>query len=412
MADSIAPVWRVQKPTEWPAAPDRMSFSTLLEIESCPRRWALTSATYAGIWDQAGYPERPQIRTLFGRISHCALQQITGAIAEEGCTSVRDPRAAAVLKRLGGYTEIISGCTEGVLADLTENPRAKLSLESVVQKVHSQIPHIRRQVQMFLSRLRLLGSSEPMKEARGRERGRLALRDGSYPEVVLKAPSLGWVGIADLINLSDTECEIVDFKTGEPHEKHSLQLRIYSLLWARDSESNPSGRLATKLTLSYPGGDIDVKVPAHSELASMEIELEDRTRVAVQAAAARPPEARPSIDNCRHCGVKKLCDAYWRGPTMQRLAQEAPPDERFQDVQLRVVGRHGPNSWNAVAEVSSIFDDGQTVILRVSAGEARLRARRRFRVLDAAATLPVEDESQPGIVSTHPTSEVYEVDSE
>lgn len=46
--------WRVLRPTKWPEAPSWMSFATLIELEICPRRWALVAAEYSDIWNNRG----------------------------------------------------------------------------------------------------------------------------------------------------------------------------------------------------------------------------------------------------------------------------------------------------------------------------------------------------------------------
>jgi hypothetical protein len=53
-------VRRINNPSTWPQLPRWMSFSALLEIEACPRRWALKSATYPSVWNGRGYPRIPQ----------------------------------------------------------------------------------------------------------------------------------------------------------------------------------------------------------------------------------------------------------------------------------------------------------------------------------------------------------------
>ena len=42
----------------WPEPPKFWSFSSLREAKACPRRYALSRATYSEIWDKRGYPDR------------------------------------------------------------------------------------------------------------------------------------------------------------------------------------------------------------------------------------------------------------------------------------------------------------------------------------------------------------------
>jgi len=61
-----------------------------------------------------------------------------------------------------------------------------------------------------------------------------------------------------MVILSESTCEIVDFKSGDSSPAHTEQLLIYSLLWAKDEQLNPIGRLADKLTLSYTTSTLSV----------------------------------------------------------------------------------------------------------------------------------------------------------
>lgn len=408
----VPAVWQAVGPAEWPKAPDRMTFSALRDIEACPRRWALGSANYPDIWDQSGYPERIRVPTCVGSIVHRALERITRALAIAGCSSVQDPQAAGVLRELGGYTGIIATCTDEILTSQARNPRNQPVFEPNAQRIRSQAGHIRRQVQMLLARVRLQARPKVESSQDRDKHKRRPLGPGSHPEVFLSAPTLGWVGVADLINISETECEIVEIKTGEPRDEHPHQLQTYSLLWFRDAVLNPDARHATRLTLAYPGGDAEVLPPSPKELTAIERDLRDRTRAAVSDAVDSPPAARPTVDNCNHCNVKQLCDEYWLTSTQQQLARGANTNPSFVDLELTITGRHGPSSWNAVVRVSPTFSQGETVVWRVSPEMVpRLRDGQRVRVLDAVVAVAADEESGPHIVSSGLTSEVYYVAS-
>lgn len=114
----------------------------------------------------------------------------------------------------------------------------------------------------------------------------------------------------DALILSETTCEIIEYKTGQPKQEHKEQVRLYNLLWARDSQLNPSARKANRLSLAYTTGDIAVQPLADSELDILEQTVISRTDVALQAVRPTPPPARPSIQNCSHCSVRQLCSDY------------------------------------------------------------------------------------------------------
>jgi hypothetical protein len=45
---------------------------------------------------------------------------------------------------------------------------------------------------------------------------------GAFPEIELRTPRFSWKGKVDLLAISDSACEITDFKTGVPDEAHKF----------------------------------------------------------------------------------------------------------------------------------------------------------------------------------------------
>src|SRR5262249_42276332 len=146
------------------------------------------------------------------------------------------------------------------------NPRATGELESEERRLVLAIPKMRVHVQNLLATVKL--QSHPKLEMLRTPSGksRRPLINGSYPEILLEARQIGWQGIADLITISADQCEIRDFKTGLNRDDHEFQLRVYALLWWRDVELNPTGRLADSLVLSYGGTELRVPAPNRDQL--------------------------------------------------------------------------------------------------------------------------------------------------
>ncbi len=303
-------MWSTSLPTSWPEPPHDMTVTTLLEIEACPRRWALTNAEYPTLWEGRGYPPQIQPAALGGTVVHSAVEVIVRAFAQAGCSTVDSAEAIGVIKDLGGLTAVIRNRAEQALSRFAANPRTRPDLESARRALGGQLPSLRAVVQSVLSRLVLPGrpgGRGPTAVAGVRQ----ALGTGAFVEVAVRAGGLHWKGIIDLLLVADDSCQIIDVKTGAPHEAHRFQLEVYALLWSRDVELNPSGRLATQLTLRYLGQDIDIDVPTVTRLDGLEREVVGRADLARAATAASPPEARPSTENCRFCSVRQFCGEYW-----------------------------------------------------------------------------------------------------
>lgn len=404
--------WHVVVPSQWAPVPRWMSFSTLMEIEACPRRWALRTAGYPTVWEGSGYPPAPQIAAIEGVIVHAAIDLITNALAESGCASIRDARAIEVLRGMGGYTSIITAIVSKAVADYESNPRARAALESIQRKLTSRVPELRSRVQRQISRIDLTARRTALEYPPNKPAAetRFPLSEGAYPEVNVRVPELQWHGVIDLLTISATCCEIRDFKTGSIKEQDRLQLRIYALLWARDRDLNPTGRLAGTLVISYDDREVTALGPDHESLSLLEAEVRQRTTAALAATAAHPPAAKPSVDNCAHCYVRHLCDEYWqwlqcREPTSTR------PTTPFADIQVKITGRHGPSSWDGMMGSHAEPTENQPVLLRTANTTLKLQPGQRLRILNAHLGPRHEktgdDDDVPTVATIGASSEVF-----
>lgn len=397
--------WQVVTPATWPPPPPEMSVSTWAEIQECPRRWALSRAEYPMLWSGRGYPPKLQVAALAGSVVHLALELIAKQIARAGVSSMNDPGAALVLRELGGYTSVVEGCIEQTLKRYVDNPRADTLMEHARRTLHGQVPALRARVQSMLNRLRLSKSASlPSMASTQKASGppvRLPLRNGIYPEVGVRARSIGWKGTVDLLVLNDEACEITDFKTGAADDAHKFQVRAYAVMWRLDDEFNPSGRVANRLVLAYETQDVDVAAPNASEIDDLGRDLLARRLAAEAALAARPPSAHPSADTCRYCGVRQLCDAYWASAT-----QVVSDDRRFGDIELRITGRHGPLSWDGEVLRARDLPSKTPALLRLKENY-EFKRDTRVRVLDGAIARDPEDDAAPAVVTLGVLSEAY-----
>lgn len=397
--------WRVVTPAAWPAAPPEMSVSTQAEIEECPRRWALGAAEYPELWSGRGYPPKLRVAALAGSVVHLALEVITKHLAQSGVPSLSDPSAPQVLRALGGYTRVVEECVERILKRYVDNPRAEALIEHARRTLRCQVPTLRARVQSMLSRTRLpKGASVAPAQSRPKSGGplaRLPLPNGTYPELEVRARGIGWKGKVDLLVLGDSACEMTDFKTGAADEVHRFQVRAYAVMWRFDDELNPSQRLVDRLVLAYENQDVDVAPPSASEADDLGRELLARRQAAETALAERPPSALPNGESCRHCGVRQLCDAYWASP-MQAFSN----DDRLGDVELKITGRHGPTSWDALVVVARNLPARMPALLRLQQPD-EFTTGTRVRVLGGAIARDPEDDAAPAVITLNAFSEAY-----
>lgn len=400
----------VNPPATWPEPPREMSVSSLRAIESCPRRWALSTASYPELWQGVGYPPRTQRSWLMGSVVHRAIETIVRGLVQADCGSLSDPCAPAVIKALGGFTSILRSCIDETVARQTDNPRLR-DVADLRISLERRMARMRVHLQSLLRTLPLVPTSRSQGSPR-RIGARGPLGPGTYAEVEVRVPALKWRGFIDLLVIGpDGTVEIRDFKTGVRSDDHEFQMKTYAVLWSADSELNPSGALPTRLTVSYPGGDVAVPVPGVQEADAFRAELRARAMTARELARTHPPEARPSFDGCKGCDVRHLCSEYWRADTQRRLAGEVDEAPPFSDLQLRVLSRRGPVTWDAIAEQSDRFQRDTPVTVLAPGGHHRFDDGTVLRVLDARVVLapPDEAEDRPDVpvASLTSTSEVF-----
>lgn len=229
--------------------------------------------------------------------------------------------------------------------------------------------------------------------------------EGIFAELELRVPRLKWKGKADLLVIGPTSCGLTDFKTGSPDQAHEFQLQVYALLWSRDSELNPSSRRVDRLNVAYSSGQREIDAPDETRLKEIEDEVVARRDAAVRAVSQHPPEARPSTEHCGYCAARHLCSEYWDLYLESQGQQQS--DRRFGDLEVTVIGRHGPASWDAVTDRSGWLPRGKAVVLRTS-DDVSLRRSQRLRIVDAGITVD-EDGAQPAVVTVGVLTEVYSV---
>ncbi len=396
--------WRVVTPATWPSPPTEMSVSTQAEIDECPRRWALSAGNYPELWRGRGYPPKLQVAALAGSVVHLALEVITKQLTRAGIDSLSDASAPQVVRGLGGYTRVVEDSVNRILKLYMDNPRAVALMEHAERTLRGQVPTLRARVQSMLSRLRLPKGVPPAPGSSMRGSGgphtRLPLVNGTYPEVEVRAKSIGLRGKIDLLVLGNDACEITDFKTGAPSERHTVQILVYALLWSRDADLNPDRRRADRLVLAYQDGNVEVPSPSDSDLDALERHLSVQSAAAREAVSQRPPQARLDPLRCPHCDVRHLCAEYWTREARHGIGA-AMASRDIGDVALAVTAAHGPSSWDGLVVSSANAAKGQRALLRAENRSIHPIPGAIVRVLSAHVTPAIqEDDSEPVLIVT------------
>jgi len=364
--------------------PDFWSYSSLREIEACPRRYALSRSSYPELWDGQGYPQVPATAALFGDVVHGSLERIVRALIAWGCASPQDPAAVDVLRELGGYTAVTEEALVERLARLDGNPRLGIDRRRRLSRdLRDRIPEARAQVQAYLRRIRFpsaeqsgaASTKDAVVSAAGAVFGRKPLGPGAYPEAPLAAEELRLTGRVDLLQVADEHADITDYKTGAEAASHVEQLHMYALLWNLDAVVNPVRRPSRALTAAYPSRDVTIHAPDETELRSLEESVRGRIIRADAELAAEVPRAVPSEETCGFCQVRQFCNEYWSKVVPDPTSLS---DGALFDYQCVVGPQNGARSWWLLGEASG----PKKLLLRTSPAITELPIGSRIRVLN------------------------------
>lgn len=385
-----------------PDAPAMWSYSSLKDVQGCPRRYALSRADYPGLWDQHGYPRLPISAAIRGDVVHGALEIIVKALVKAGCSSTRSAEAVAVLRELGGYTKIAEDVLASQLARFDGNPRISSDRrDQLTRQLTDWVPQAREQIQTYLNRIKLrrsaiTGQGTPSSDPAVR----YPARTGDHPEKELVAESLRLKGRIDLLSVDADGARIADFKTGTEDPAHQDQLQLYALLWSEDNLVNPDGLAVTELVAAYPSHDVAFAAPTAEQLTRLRTGVATRIEAANAAATANFPVATIG-DHCGLCSVRGLCDTYWTSST---TATAKVPEGTWYDLAGTVVREHGVRSF--------VLQEAKTnaeVLVRTPTPSYAVPLDRNIRILGARRMVD-PDEEEALIAAVASVSEVLELD--
>ena len=325
----------INVPGSWPKPPTRWSFSALEEVELCPRRYALKRASYPGLWDRPGYPERVSEAGIVGvgRARRCPGRSCWPSIKPDAPPLPRRRRFKSFAS-LGGYSEIATTGTRRAPQRNWRPIRAcRHSVDRLRQRLENRCAEMRQAIQALVcTKPRSSRPTPDVARARSADHpisSHLAV--GTHPEATLVAQADRFTGRIDLLAVHADHVDIIDFKTGERSQRHTRQLQLYGLLWVLDEEANPDRLPVRSLTLTYVTDGATVTVPDDWE--ALRTGLHEEIAAADDLVRQRPPLASPSAE-CWHCPVRQMCDEYWRSAFVDR-----DPGVTVTDAEVRILSR-------------------------------------------------------------------------
>jgi hypothetical protein len=389
------------------------SYSSLEDVDACPRRWMLSRARYPDVWNKRGYPQVPHPAALLGDVIHRALEVIVEALNSAGCTATNTGDVVKVLRGLGGLSAVLREAIDRKIEGLVDNPRiSDEAREGVRQSLINQVGVASNRVQLFLSRGTLpawaADVNTEVEENQGEGRGgggprrRSPVGVGAHPEVDVAADELRLWGRIDLVTVDKSGVTLTDYKSGQENPAHDDQVRLYALLWELDTETNPKHTAATELVVSYPTRNRVVPALDTPALRGLEAAIRVRIEQADEQTAENPPLAKPGPETCQFCQVRQLCTEYWREVVPDPAA--VAPKEWF-DLEGTVLRQNGIKSW----VVEAARGGGAEVLVRTQSPSETLPLGRTVRLL-GVRRLGDPDEPDKLIATLGSTSEKFVVE--
>lgn len=389
----------------WPTTPALWSYSSLKEMEACPRRWMLSRATYPDVWDRRGYPQQPVAAGVFGNVVHGVVERLAEALADAGIKSASPGAVIGVLGEQGGWRGIVLKEIDHQLARFDDNPRvSRERIDRLREELIRRAPQAADQVKTFLGRgaLPTGRSTSAGGESSGQAHKRLPVTSGTRSEREVCAEELRLTGRIDLLVVDDKDVAVVDFKTGDEDPGHADQVRL-STHCCGSWTSRPiptlaqrrSSNLHTHLTHS-------VEPPDSAALDALQAGMVERIAAADEITAATAwASATPSVEGCQFCQVKHLCDTYW--PSIPPKVSEATTEEWF-DFEGRVLRPQGSRSWFLET------DDATQVLVRTVETNVPFPEGDKVRLLGVRRTIDPDKDTRL-VIAMVSTSEWYAVSS-
>ena len=371
------------------------SASTLNEVEECPKRFALRRASFPEIWSRAGFPNRISAAQVKGIVVHEVVSMIMNYV--QNSSELAETSVMSFLKERGGYLELLKSILDKELLSANSNPRAELMVESIKREILSDLSELRGQVQYFVKESinKLPAASSRVENEEINEMASTTFQippiNSEYKIVDSEFPIEGYL---DLLLTNEVIDHIIDYKTSKTiHDEYWDQLSLYAWLWYRSAKNLRKGDCRIEV---ISGANLsDSRIIKIEDLPTIQMNVLDRIENAEQSITGEVA-AKPSIDSCKFCAVKVLCNPYWN------MNENQSTEAKWSDMRIRTIGSLGGNAWS----VSLLSDDTPAMLIVGDRDDGSIEIGQELRLLNAYKN---EDEETGVVIRLSQNSEIFRV---
>ena len=371
------------------------SASTLNEVEECPKRFALRRASFPEIWSRAGFPNRISAAQVKGIVVHEVVSMIMNSV--QNSSELAETSVMSFLKERGGYLELLKIVLEKELLSANSNPRAELMVESIKREILSDLSELRGQVQYFVKESinKLPAASSRVENEEINEMASTTFQippiNSEYKIVDSEFPIEGYL---DLLLTNEVIDHIIDYKTSKTiHDEYWDQLSLYAWLWYRSAKNLRKGDCRIEV---ISGANLsDSRIIKIEDLPTIQMNVLGRIENAEQSITGEIA-AKPSIDSCKFCAVKVLCNPYWN------MNENQSTEAKWSDMRIRTIGSLGGNAWS----VSILSDDTPAMLIVGDRDDGSIEIGQELRLLNAYKN---EDEETGAVIRLSQNSEIFRV---
>ena len=371
------------------------SASTLNEIEECPKRFALRRANFPEIWSRAGFPNRISAAQVKGIVVHEVVSMIMNSV--QNSSELAEKSVMSFLKERGGYLELLRFILDKELLSTKSNPRAELMVEAIKREILADLSELRGQVQYFVKEsINKLPTASPrvkneeINEIRSTTFQILPI-NSEFKIVDSEFPIEGYL---DLLLTNEEIDHIIDYKTSKTiHDQYWDQLRLYAWLWYRSAKNLRKGDCRIEV---ISGANLsESRVIKIEDLPAIQMSVLDRIKNAERSITGEIA-AKPSVDSCKFCAVKVMCNSYWS------MNENQSTEAKWSDMRIRTIGNLGGNAWS----VSTLSDDIPAMLIVGDRDDGSIQIGQELRLLNAYKN---EDEESGVVIRLSQNSEIFRV---